>query len=91
MIKEYQNTKDSLVSPLGGGGGIEILVFKTNLTNTSHIKNVMPALNLHPYIIEWNVDLHDCDKILRVIAENIPATEVENVISVAGYLCEDLK
>jgi hypothetical protein len=41
MINEYQNTKDSLVPPSGGGGGmrgIEILVFKTNLANTRHIK-----------------------------------------------------
>jgi hypothetical protein len=91
MINEYQNTKDSLVPPSGGGGGIEILVFKTNLTNTRHIKNVKPALNLHPYIKEWNVDLHDCDKILRVVAENIPATEVESIVSTAGYLCEELK
>jgi cell fate (sporulation/competence/biofilm development) regulator YmcA (YheA/YmcA/DUF963 family) len=70
---------------------MEILVFKTNLTNTRHIKNVRPALNLHPYIKEWNVDLNDCDKILRVVAENIPATEVESIVSIAGYLCEELK
>lgn len=75
----------------GGGGGIEIFVFKTNLTNTRQIKNVGPALNLHPYIKGWNVDLHDCDKILRVVAENIPATEVESIVSTAGYLCEELK
>jgi hypothetical protein len=85
------NPADSKVPPLGGGGGIEILVFKTNLTNTRHIKNVRPALNLHPYIKEWNVDLHDCDKILRVVAENMPATEVESIVSTAGYLCEELK
>jgi len=78
--------------PVGGsGGGMQILVFKTNLTNTSHIKNVRPALNLHPYIKEWNVDLHDCDKILRVVAENIPAAEVESIVSTAGYFCIELK
>ncbi len=27
---------------------MEILVFKTNLTNTKHIKNVSPDLNRHP-------------------------------------------
>jgi hypothetical protein len=89
---KYQNLHDiSTVSPSGGGGGIEILVFKTNLSNNRHIKNVRPALNLHPYIKEWNVDLHDCDKILRVVAENTPATEVESIVSTAGYLCEELK
>jgi hypothetical protein len=70
---------------------MQILVFKTNLTNTRHIKNVRPALNQHRYIKEWNVDLHDCDKILRVVAQNIPATEVESIVSTAGYLCIELK
>lgn len=70
---------------------MEILVFKTNIANTRHVKNVRPALNQHPYIIEWNVDLHDCDKILRVVTESIAAAEVENIVSSAGYECEELK
>lgn len=70
---------------------MEILVFKTNLSNTDHIGKVMPSLNHHPHIIEWNVDLHDCDKILRVVSQNIPAGEVEQLILNAGYLCEELK
>lgn len=70
---------------------MEILVFKTNLTDAGHIENVKPVLNRHPYIKEWNVDLHDCDKILRVVTENSIATEVESIVSSAGYLCEELK
>jgi cell fate (sporulation/competence/biofilm development) regulator YmcA (YheA/YmcA/DUF963 family) len=70
---------------------MEILVFKTNLTDTDHISNVMPSLDHHPYIKEWNVDLHDCDKVLRVVSENIPAGEVEQIILKAGYFCEELK
>ncbi|HMK03820.1 MAG TPA: hypothetical protein VK489_06495 [Ferruginibacter sp.] len=70
---------------------MEILVFKTNLTDTHHISNVEPSLNVHPRIIQWNVDLHDCDKILRVVAENIPAAEVKDIVCNAGYICEELK
>ena len=70
---------------------MEILVFKTSLTNKAHIRKVEPSLNLHPFITEWNVDLHDCDKILRVVADNIPAGEVEKIVFSAGYLCEELK
>ena len=88
-------TLDSKVPPhpersrrAGGGGGI--LVFKTNLSNAKHIRKVEPSLNLHPYIKEWNVDLHDCDNILRVVSENIPAKEVEQMILNAGYFCEEL-
>ncbi len=85
---------DSKVPPSGGGGGIEdfeILVSKTNLSNTRHIKKVGVFLNLHPHIKEWNVDLHDCDKILRVVAEPIAAAEVEKIVCEAGHFCEELK
>lgn len=69
---------------------MEILVFKTNLSNTDHIGKVTLPLNHHPSIIEWNVDLHDCDKVLRVVAEDIPAREVEQLIFNAGYYCREL-
>lgn len=69
---------------------MEILVFKTNLTDVYHISNVMPVLNLHPHITEWNVDLHDCDNILRVVSKNIAAQEVENILLSAGYYCKEL-
>lgn len=67
-----------------------ILVFKTNLSNATHISRVMPSLNLHPEITEWNVDLHDCDNILRIVSDNIAASEVERMIGNAGYFCEEL-
>lgn len=69
---------------------MEILVFKTNLANKTRIQKVKPSLNLHPYILEWNVDLHDSDNILRVVSENIPAEEVEQMIISAGYFCQEL-
>lgn len=70
---------------------MEILVFKTNLESNRHIKKIGPSLNLHPHIREWNVDLHDCDKILRVVTEKIHPAEVEKIIFNAGYFCEELK
>ncbi len=93
-IMKSMNLHDvSTVSPpVGeGGGGIEILVFKTNLANARHIKKIGSSLNLHPHIKEWNVDLHDCDKILRVVAERIAATDVEQIVFSAGHFCEELK
>ena len=69
---------------------MEILVFKTNLSNTDHIGKVTLSLNHHPHIIEWNVDLHDCDKILRVVSQNLPPGEVEELIFNAGFYCREL-
>ncbi len=70
---------------------MEILVFKTNLNNTDHIGKITLPLNHHPGILEWNVDLHDCDKILRIVSENISAAEIEQLIFKAGYFCRELQ
>lgn len=68
-----------------------ILVFKTNLSSNRHIQKVRTPLNQHALIRDWNVDLHDCDNVLRVVTENIPAGEVENIIFAAGYFCKELE
>ena len=70
---------------------MQILVFKTNLANNRHIKKLGASLNLHPHIKEWNVDLHDCDKILRVVAEDVTATDVAQIVFNAGHFCEELQ
>lgn len=70
---------------------MEILVFKTNLSNEAHISSVMPALDHHPQILQWNVDLHDCDNVLRVVSENISAGEIEQLFVNAGFFCQELE
>ena len=70
---------------------MEILVFKTNLTDVKRIGDIEPSLDIHPDIFQWNVDLHDNDNILRVVAKNMPGEEVENMLLNAGYYCEELK
>ena len=70
---------------------MEILVFKTNLTDVKRIGDIESSLDIHPDIFQWNVDLHDNDNILRVVANNMPGEEVENMLLNAGYYCEELK
>ena len=70
---------------------MEILIFKTNLTDINYISDIGSGLNLHPDIFKWNVDLQDCDNILRVVANNIPGKEVEKLLWNAGYFCKELE
>ena len=70
---------------------MEILVFKTNLTDTKRISDIESVLDIHPHIYQWNVDLNDCDNILRIISKNIEAAEVEQLLLSAGYYCEALE
>ena len=92
-MNKLQTIRDSAVPPPvgGGGGGIEVLVFKTSLSDVKRISDVESSLDIHPGIYKWNVDLNDCDNILRIVSRNIAAAEVENMILGAGYYCEELQ
>jgi hypothetical protein len=71
--------------------GTEILVFKTNLTDSRRVNDVEPLLDVHPNIVQWNVDLEDCDNVLRIVGRNMAAQEVEDMLLHAGYYCEELQ
>jgi hypothetical protein len=70
---------------------MEVLVFKTNLTDTKRISDIENSLDINPHIRKWNVDLHDCDNILRIEATGLSGKEVENILLNAGYYCEELE
>jgi hypothetical protein len=75
----------------GSRSNVEILVFKTNLSDSKRINDVESLLDIHPHIIKWNVDLDDCDKVLRIVSRNIAGAEIENILLNAGYYCEELQ
>jgi hypothetical protein len=88
----FQISEVSTVPPVAGGGkGVEILVFKTNLTDTKRVSDIAALLDVHPHIVQWNVDLKDCDNILRVVSRDIDAREIEHLLLNAGYYCEELQ
>ena len=70
---------------------MQVLVFKTNLTNINRVNEIETYLDVHPHIYRWNVDLEDCDNILRIESRGIAATEIESLILNAGYYCEELQ
>ncbi len=70
---------------------MQILVFKTNISNLDRIIDLDTTLSIHPNIIGWNVDLDDSDNILRIVSNNIAAAEVESLVLNAGYFCEELQ
>ena len=69
---------------------MEVLIFKTNLVDHAHVSNVQQFLDQHPGIYRWNVDLNDCDNILRIEALDLQGLEIEHIIRTAGYQCEEL-
>lgn len=69
---------------------MEILVFKTNIRNKKQLGLLMPHLQKIQGIHQWNVDMHDRDKILRVQSINVAPHTIENTVRQAGYQCEEL-
>lgn len=68
-----------------------VLVFKTSVSTRSGVKQVKHLLNELMHENEcWNFDLEDCDHILRVEAFRIKASEVEDQLKKAGFLCTEL-
>jgi hypothetical protein len=70
---------------------MEILVFKTDIIDRRQISSVELQLNQISGIIRWNVDLHDCDSILRVVSDNISPRLIEQQMLEAGYYCSELE
>jgi len=69
---------------------MDVLVFKTNVTDMHQVSRVKSLLTLFPTIKQWNFDLEDCDNILRIVAGNLSPRNVELTLKQAGIVCEQL-
>jgi hypothetical protein len=69
---------------------MEVLVFKTNVSESEQVSKVQTLLTPIRAIEAWNFDLEDCDNILRVVAKNLPPRYIETILQTAGIVCEEL-
>ena len=69
---------------------MEILVFKTNVTSKKKVGMVAPLLTSFPTIRQWNFDLEDRDKVLRIEATGLNPGSVEQMLLGAGFHCQEL-
>lgn len=69
---------------------MEVLVFKTNVTSKKKVSMVSNLLTTFPSIKQWNFDLEDCDKVLRIEATGLPPASVETLLNAAGFNCREL-
>ncbi len=66
-------------------------VFKTNIQQQKHAENLLAVLSKHFPLSRINLDLEDCDKILRVEAEIVLPEEIIRILNKNGYQCEVLE
>jgi hypothetical protein len=68
----------------------QILVLRTSLAARSDVEKVAVFLDTHIQIIEWNVDLEDCDKVLRIECLGLTEADMVEILNWAGYEAEKL-
>ena len=69
---------------------MDILIFKTNLENIKHVRKLYPLLKTIQGILKWNIDLEDCDKILRVEVVSTSPRTIEAALQQSGFYCREL-
>ena len=65
-------------------------VFKTNINKAGSSKILVKKLLKHYPGSCVNVDLQDCDKVLRVEGENVCPRKIVELVTADGYECEPL-
>ena len=68
-----------------------IEVFKTNVEEATHAKNLVALLLQHFPASRINFDLHDCDKILRVEGDDFIPEKVIGLVKENGFTCHVLE
>ena len=62
-------------------------VFKTNVQERFQAERLVAVL-LHQFpLYRINIDLHDCDKVLRVEGVDVPQHSIVRAVSERGYQC----
>lgn len=68
----------------------EILVFKTNIQTDDHLTQVRSILSPLPAVRRWNVDTDDRDCVLRVEVIELSCAQIINLLTNAGFHCQEL-
>lgn len=67
-----------------------ILIFSTNIHTKKDLRRLTPVLNNDKRIGEWNVDMDDVDRVLRIATGLMSPEEVISLVTEAGFHCREL-
>lgn len=68
-----------------------IYIFKTSVKTKNQVKTLKPHINKILPTEKWNFDLEDCDKVLRIDAEENVALKMIHLLNTYQFNCEELK
>lgn len=67
-----------------------ILVFRTNINTESDKLRVREFLSAQHLVEDWNVDMDDIDRVLRIVSHELSAEDIIRLINQIGYQCQEL-
>ena len=70
---------------------LEVLVFSTSVESHDHVKVLTPLLNSFAGKGRWNFALDDCDRILRIVSEEVEPVEAIRLLKECGFECKELE
>ena len=68
-----------------------IEVFKTNIQKVTQARKLIALLLQHFPGSKINVDLHDCDKVLRIEGANFLPAKIMMLVKENGFMCSILE
>jgi hypothetical protein len=70
---------------------MEVLVFSTSVKSIDEVKSLEPKINSLAGKGHWNFALDDCDKILRIVSDNVKALHAISLLKEHGFDCQELE
>lgn len=69
---------------------MEVIVFATTVQSTEQVKTLAPQINQLAGKGRWNFALDDCDKILRIVSDNLNPEDAIALLKKYGFECNEL-
>ena len=70
---------------------MEVLVFTTSVQSKEQVKSLAPLIDSLAGKDRWNFALDDCDRILRIVSDNVEPTAAILLLTQNGYWCQELR
>ncbi|GHM99277.1 hypothetical protein WSM22_07670 [Cytophagales bacterium WSM2-2] len=70
---------------------MEVLVFKTSVEDPISVRALKPELDRLVGKGQWNFDLSDCDRILRIASGSVRPESAIKLLDYFGFACAELE
>jgi hypothetical protein len=68
-----------------------ILIFKTNIQTEFDKLRIKNVLDASQKILKWNIDMEDCDHVLRIVSDSLKPEQIISVLDYVGFECSELE